>query len=61
MKIRIKRANTENACIAFDAFWTDSLSNRWLRMQGSDYIDELRQQAKWNSEKCQRAQCATGE
>ena len=47
MKIRIKRANTAAAYTLWLGY------NKPYGMV-QDYLDELRQQAKWDSEKCQR-------
>jgi hypothetical protein len=40
-KIKIKRANTPKAFMS-----------RWRWGWQLDYLDELRQQAKWDAEKC---------
>lgn len=50
-KIRIKRANTENPGVASPAssFHTLHIDQR---MSVYDYLDELKQQAKWDADKC---------
>jgi hypothetical protein len=44
VKIRIKRANTECASISVLDLFTRGVI---------EYVEELRQQARWNAEKCQ--------
>jgi hypothetical protein len=49
LKIKIKWANTATLQVIFG-----SNLDYPQRCALYDYIDELRQQAKWNTEKCQR-------
>jgi hypothetical protein len=49
IKIRVLKSNTESAQYT----WVNYLTTG-LMLKVHDYIDELRQQALWNAEKCQR-------
>ena len=49
MKARIGKANT---CDAFVASWKEGEGD-WVKfVDALRYVDELRQQAKWDAEKC---------
>lgn len=64
MKIRIERANTTKPVANYGEMYVSrayAIKRSKLYRQVYDYLLELQQQAKWNAEKCQRAQCATGE
>jgi hypothetical protein len=56
VKILIRKANTDDAFV---------INPMWLNQEKQydllDYVSELRQQAKWDAERCQRAQCAIAE
>ena len=50
-KILIRRANKDTAQGVMEGLVLTFTYNKFCRVR--DYIDELRQQAKWNAEKCQ--------
>lgn len=49
-KVRIKAANTDRAQTNRAPYLITKTNTQYLRL--IDYVEELRQQAKWDAEKC---------